>query len=118
MLLTIQDGFWYFFSDLGLLNDVNGGICAVGFGGLAAVDSELAAEAAEQSADEYWVAEQQTADAELMEAEVKRSEAGARAVDEDVLFPGSLIAEVVELLVEMEAIFDSSWEGQEGMMTL
>ncbi len=85
---------------------------------LAAVDSELAAETAEQSADEYLVAEQQTADAELMEEAVKRSEAGVRAVDEDVRFPELLRAEVVELLVEMEVIFDSSWEGQEGVMTL
>jgi hypothetical protein len=85
---------------------------------LAAVDSELAAEAAEQSADEYLVAERQTADAELMEAEVERSEAGVCAVGEDVQFPVSLIAEVVELLVEMEAIFYSSWEGQEGVIIL
>ncbi len=85
---------------------------------LAAVDSELAAEVAEQSVDEYAVAEQQTVDAELMEAEVERSEVGMREVSEDVQFPVSLIAEVVELLVEMGAVFDSSWEGQEGVMTL
>ncbi len=85
---------------------------------LAAVDSELAEEAAEQSADGYSVAERQTADAELMGAVVEQSEVEAREVDEDICFPGSLIAEVVELLVEMEAVFDSSWEGQEGVMTL
>ncbi len=38
---------------------------------LVAVDSELAEEAAEQLADEYSVAERQTADAELIEAEVE-----------------------------------------------
>jgi hypothetical protein len=53
-----------------------------------------------------------------MEAEVERSKAGARAVNEDVRFPELPIAEVVELLVEMDAVFDSFWEGQEGVMTL
>ncbi len=64
---------------------------------LAAVDSELAVEAAEQSADEYSVAERQTADAELMEAVVERSEVEAREVEEDVCFQGSLIAKPVGL---------------------